>query len=58
MVDIFYPILAFSTFIVNLIGIEGRIAESLNFFIYDSIKIMFLLFFMIFMLGIIRTYIP
>jgi uncharacterized protein len=58
MVDIFYPILAFSTFIVNLLGVEGRIAESLNFFIYDSIKIMLLLFFMIFILSIIRTYIP
>lgn len=31
--------------------------ESFNFFIYDSIKIILLLFFMIFVIGFIRTYI-
>lgn len=36
----------------------SRLVQSLNFFIYDSIKIMLLLFFMIFLIGIIRTYIP
>ena len=34
-----------------------RLYESLNFFIYDSIKIMLLLFLMIFIMGILRTYI-
>lgn len=37
---------------------ESKIVESLNFFIYDSIKIMLLLFFMIAVIGFLRTYIP
>lgn len=36
---------------------DTRIAESLNFFIYDSIKILLLLFFMIAIVGFLRTYI-
>ena len=35
-----------------------RVAESLNFFVYDSIKILVLLFVMITVIGFIRTYIP
>lgn len=35
-----------------------RLAESLTFFLYDTIKILFLLFFMIFLVGMLRTYIP
>lgn len=44
----------------NLIGLDSssRLVQSINFFIYDSIKIIFLLFFMIFIIGFIRTYIP
>ncbi len=34
-----------------------RLAESLNFFLYDSIKIILLLFIMIFIIGILRSYI-
>ena len=43
-----------------LIGLDPttRLAQSLNFFIYDSIKIMFLLFFMIAIVGVLRTYLP
>lgn len=37
---------------------DSKWAESLNFFIYDSIKITVLLFVMIFAIGFIRTYIP
>jgi len=37
---------------------ELRWVESLNFFIYDSIKILFLLFVMIFIIGYLRTYLP
>lgn len=33
-------------------------AEALNFFIYDSIKILILLFAMVFIMGVVRTYIP
>lgn len=47
---IFYAICGFDS--------SSRLVQSLNFFIYDSIKILLLLFFMIFAIGFIRTYIP
>jgi len=38
---------------------EGsHLAEALNFFIYDSIKILLLLFFVIFFMGIVNSYFP
>ncbi len=37
---------------------DSRLAQSLNFFIYDSIKIVLLLFVMIAVIGFLRTYIP
>lgn len=37
---------------------DSRLAQSLNFFIYDSIKIALLLFVMIAVIGFLRTYIP
>lgn len=37
---------------------SSRLAESLNFFIYDSIKILILLFAMISVLGFFRSFIP
>ncbi|MBR9699582.1 permease [Candidatus Woesearchaeota archaeon] len=37
---------------------EMRWVESLHFFIYDSIKILLLLFVMIFIIGFLRTYLP
>lgn len=37
---------------------ELKWVESLNFFIYDSIKILLLLFFMISVIGVLRTYLP
>ncbi|RME31967.1 permease [Candidatus Woesearchaeota archaeon] len=36
---------------------SSRLAQSLNFFLYDSIKILLLLFAMIFVVGFLRTYI-
>lgn len=38
--------------------IGSKLAESLNFFVYDSIKIILLLFVIIFIIGILRSYIP
>lgn len=35
-----------------------HLSEALNFFIYDSIKIMFLLFIVIFFMGIVNSYFP
>ncbi len=35
-----------------------KLAESLHFFIYDSVKIVLLLLVMIFVIGIIRSYVP
>lgn len=37
---------------------EAHLAQALNFFIYDSIKILLLLFVIIFLMGIINSYFP
>lgn len=37
---------------------SSRLVESLNFFLYDSVKILLLLLIMIAIIGVIRTYIP
>lgn len=37
---------------------SSSLVQSLNFFMYDSVKILLLLFFMIFAIGFIRTYLP
>jgi len=44
----------------GLFGLDAQshLVQSLNFFVYDSIKIILLLFFMIAAIGVIRTYIP
>ena len=42
--------------LINL-NAESKAVQSLNFFIYDSIKILLLLFFMILVVGYFRTYI-
>ena len=37
---------------------ESHLAEALNFFIYDSVKILLLLFIIIFIMGIVNSYFP
>ncbi len=37
---------------------ESHFAQALNFFIYDSVKILILLFVIIFLMGIINSYFP
>lgn len=37
---------------------NAKFPQALNFFIYDSIKILGLLFVMIFVIGVLRTYLP
>ena len=37
---------------------EAHLAQALNFFIYDSIKIIFLLLVIIFLMGIVNSYFP
>jgi uncharacterized protein len=46
--------------VYTLLGLahESRIAEMLNYFIYDYTKIMFFLFLMISVIGFIRSFIP
>jgi len=38
--------------------VKGHMAEALNFFIYDTVKILILLFIIIFLMGIINSYFP
>ena len=60
MVDIFYPFQWFAdTITYNLFNIAKgtHLASSLNFIIYDVLKIFFLLILMIFIVSYIRSYI-
>ncbi len=41
---------------VNLLGLSGRVNETVNFFIYDTIKIWFLLVTIIFVVSYLRTH--
>lgn len=54
-------LLKFSNWLVyEIFGLTAgsRIGEALSFFIYDTIKILLLLFVMIFIIGVIRSYLP
>lgn len=44
----------------SALGLDAQepLGAAVNFFVYDSIKIMLLLFLMVFIIGVIRTYIP
>lgn len=46
--------------IYSVIGLDAasRLGESLNFFVYDTIKIVILLFFISILMGIINSYFP
>lgn len=47
-------------FTYKVIGLdpESHLGGAVNFFIYDSIKIILLLFSLIFVIGVVRTYLP
>jgi len=47
---------ATATFIVNLLGVSGQLGEALHFWIYDTFKILTILFALIFAIGYLRTY--
>ena len=54
-------LLGFTDWLVyGLWGLDSKVqwAQAVNFFIYDSIKILLLLFGMIFVIGVLRTYLP
>ena len=46
--------------IYSVLGLsrQSRLAGALDFFVYDSIKILALLFFMIALIGFLRSYLP
>ncbi|WP_294957461.1 permease [Sulfurovum sp.] len=43
-------------FTIELLGLTGRVNETVNFFIYDTIKILFLLVVIIFVVSYLRTH--
>lgn len=47
-------------FVFNLLGLpeESQLAAALQFFLYDSVKIILLLFVMISLIGFLRTFLP
>ena len=59
--DIFYPIKIFADWITfNILDIEQttHLGDSINFFIYDSLKILILLLVINYFMAIIRHYLP
>lgn len=59
--NIFYPVQLFSnwlTYKVLSLSHENRLAESLNFFIFDTIKILILITVIIFIVSVIRSFLP
>lgn len=54
----FQEIIDWILYSIIKLNANSRLAQSLNFFVYDSIKIIVLLFVMVFLIGILRTYIP
>ncbi|MBD3797788.1 MAG: permease [Campylobacterales bacterium] len=44
-------------FIYNVMGLEGKLADATHFFIYDTIKIWFLLLTIIFAVSFLRTWV-
>ncbi len=43
-------------FTIELLGLTGRVNETINFFIYDTVKILFLLVVIIFVVSYLRTH--
>ena len=37
---------------------DTKLGAAIDFFIYDSVKILFLLFVLIFIIGVMRTFLP
>jgi uncharacterized membrane protein YraQ (UPF0718 family) len=48
----------FLIYTVFNVGIDTRLGASLNFFVYDTLKIIILLFVIVFIMGIINAYFP
>ncbi|OGJ49493.1 hypothetical protein A2335_01880 [Candidatus Peregrinibacteria bacterium RIFOXYB2_FULL_32_7] len=53
----FQYIADFVTFHLFALEIESRLALSINFFVYDTLKILFLIFFVVTLISFIRTFI-
>ena len=50
--------LNFVDFIIyEQLGLDGKLADALHFFVYDSVKILVLIFFIIYVISFIQTYI-
>ncbi len=58
MFDWVQNIANYLVFDVLNMNMESHLAEALNFFIYDTVKIFILLFVVIFLMGIINSYFP
>ncbi|MFT7860160.1 MAG: permease [Sulfurimonas sp.] len=44
-------------FIYSVMGLEGKLADALHFFLYDTVKIWFLLLSIIFVISFLRTWV-
>ncbi|HIC98783.1 MAG TPA: permease, partial [Pyrodictiaceae archaeon] len=43
-------------FTIEVLGLSGRTNDTINFFIYDTVKILFLLVAVIFIVSYLRTF--
>ena len=55
--DIFLPIEWFAKWVVGFLPVNALLADAIEFFIYDSVKILALLYVMIGVIGFLRSYI-
>ncbi len=58
MFDWIQQIADWFVFVILGMNKESHLAEALNFFIYDTTKILLLLLFIIFLMGIVNSYFP
>lgn len=59
--DIFYPVKIFAdwlTYRAFSLSVDSRIAAAVDFFVYDTIKIFILLAVIIFVISVIRSFLP
>lgn len=47
----------FGYWIASILGFHGQASEAVAFFVYDTIKVIFLLMLMVFLVSMIRTYV-
>ncbi len=56
--DVFAPVEYLATWLTSLMGLTGHAGEAVSYFIFDVIKISLILVAVIFLVSLVRTFIP